>query len=166
MTYFLLLITVSFFSINSHAQHCPFDGTSIILIKIKGKKEGISNLTLREKKHAKVDSCSFAKGLLNIAFHPIDSLYTENKWVEDYQLKYNVSPFSARADYYITLSMAHVDCMIPKSNEYTHLKRHFRVSYQYDKTEKVIEIDVPDKKIYSLCTIYGSWERIKSTKIK
>jgi hypothetical protein len=162
----LLLITVSFFSTNSHAQHCPFDGTSIILLKIKGKKEVISNIMLLEKKNPKVDSCSFAKGLLNIAFQPLDSLYDENNWVRNYQLKYNVSPMSAKGDFYVTLSMAHVDCMIPKGNEYTHLKRHFVVSYQDKKTGKVVEMDVPDKKIYSLCSSYGSWERIKAINIK
>jgi hypothetical protein len=125
----LLFITVSFFSTNNLAQHCPFDGMSIILLKIKGKSNEISNIMLLEKKNPKADSCSFAKGLLNIAFQPLDSLYTENNWVENYQLKYNVSPMSAKGDFFVTLSMAHVDCMIPKGNEYTHLKRHFVVSY-------------------------------------
>jgi hypothetical protein len=165
-THFLLLITTFLFSIKNHAQHCPFDGTSIILIKIKGKKEGISNLILQEKKNPKADSCSFATGLISRIFQPIDSLYADNHWVKNYELKYKTSPMSSKGDYYVTLNMANVDCMIPKGNEYTYLKRHFVVTYQDKKTGKIVELDVPDKKIYSLCSSYGSWERIKGIVIK
>jgi hypothetical protein len=136
------------------------------LLKIKGKSNEITNIMLREKKNPKADSCSFANGLIRMVFQPIDSLYADNHWVKDYQLKYNVSPMTAKGDYYVTLNMARVDCMIPKGNEYTYLKRHFVVSYQDKKTGKIVEIDVPDKKIYSLCSSYGSWERIKGISIK
>jgi hypothetical protein len=149
----------------SQAQHCPFDGTSIIMLKIKGGKT-ISKITLREKENHKADSCSFAQGLLTLVFQPIDTLYARNHWVKDREVRYKVTPLSKKGDYYVTLNMAQVDCMIAKSNEYTLLKRHFVLSYREEKTGKTVELVVPNKKIYSLCSSYGSWDRIKAIRIK
>ena len=161
----IILLVALFFSTKSQAQHCPFDGTSIIMLKIKEGKV-ISNITLREKENPKADSCRFAQGLLTCVFQPIDTLYADNHWVKDREIRYQVSPLSKKGDYYVTLNMAQVDCMIAKGNEYTYLKRHFVLSYQDIKTGKIVEIVVPNKKIYSLCSSYGSWERIKAIRIK
>jgi hypothetical protein len=158
--YLLIFVLVSLFSIKSQAQHCPFDGTSIIMLKIKGDKKEVSNITLREKNNPKVDSCRFENELINVVFQPIDSLYARNHWVKSRENRPNM--LIEKGDLYVTLNMAQVDCMIPKGNEYTLLKRHFVVSYKDVKTGKTVEMDVPDNRIFSLCTSYGEWERIKA----
>jgi hypothetical protein len=162
--FFFLFTTASLFLIKSHAQHCPFDGTSIIMLKMKGDKKGVSNITLREINNPQVDTCRFENELINVVFQPIDSLYVRNHWVKSRENRPNM--LSEKGDLYVTLNMAQVDCMIPKGNEYTLLKRHFVVSYKDVKTGKMREIVVPDKKIFSLCTSYGEWERIKAIVVK
>jgi hypothetical protein len=160
----LIIIIASFFSIKSYAQHCPFDGTSIIVLKIKGDKRAISNVILREVKNPQVDSCRFANKLLNVIFQPIDSFYAQNRWVKNRENRPKM--LSEKGDLYVTLNMAQVDCMIPKGNEYTHRKRHFVVSYKEEKTGKTVEIVVLDERVFSLCTSYGEWERIKAIVVK
>jgi hypothetical protein len=162
--YLLIFVLVSLFSIKSQAQHCPFDGTSIIMLKIKGDKKEVSNITLREINNPKVDSCRFENELINVVFQPIDSLYARNHWVKSRENRPNM--LIEKGDLYVTLNMAQVDCMIPKGNEYTHRKRHFTLSYQVVKTGKTVEMDVPDNRIFSLCTSYGEWKRIKAIVLK
>jgi hypothetical protein len=157
-------IIVLFLATKSQAQHCPFDGTSIIMLKIEGDKQAISNIILQEVRHSNIDSCRFANKFLDVVFQPIDSLYAQNHWVAKREKYPKI--LSEKGDYYVTLNMAQVDCMIPKGNEYTYLKRHFMVSYHEVKTGKIIKVDVPNKRIYSLCTSHGEWDRIRAIKVK
>ena len=161
----IILLVALFFSTKSQAQHCPFDGTSIIMLKIKEGKV-ISNITLREKENPKADSCRFAQGLLTCVFQPIDTLYADNHWVKDREIRYQVSPLSKKGDYYVTLNMAQVDCMIAKGNEYTYLKRHFIITFKDKKTGETEQIDVPETKIFKMCTASGSWDKFEAIKIE
>jgi hypothetical protein len=49
------------------AQHCPFDGTSIVLIKVLDM-ENKTDFMLKEVNNPKADSCTYAEGLLDISF--------------------------------------------------------------------------------------------------
>ena len=63
----LVIGLILFGSTNCLAQHCPFDGTSIIMVKITGNNTLQKNkyeFTLQEIENPTADTCKYAKGLL------------------------------------------------------------------------------------------------------
>ena len=161
----LVIVVLSlFFFKKMEAQHCPFDGTSIVLIKVLDM-ENKTDFMLKEVNNPKADSCTYAEGLLDISFQPIDSFYAKNHWVKDYEKRYKMKKIASKGDLYVKLNQATADCMIKKGNDYTYIKRHFVISFKNKKTGEVEQMDVPETKIFKMCTASGSWDRFEAITI-
>jgi hypothetical protein len=156
---FLLTITC-FLTLKTQAQHCPFDGASIVIIKVKNKS-GIKEIKLKEVDNPKADSCSYAEGLLTYPFQPFDSLHEENSWVKTYEKRYKMGRINKKGDLYVKLNMSETRCMIKDGNDYRYINRHFVISYKNANGE-LEQIDVPESKIFVMCTSAGSWERFEA----
>ncbi len=162
----LILITAACcFIPKSQAQHCPFDGTSIVILKVNNKANK-TDFVLKEVNYPKADSCRYAEGLLTLKFQPFDSLYADNNWVETYEKRGKKAKLSSKGDFYVTLGQASTDCMLPRNNEYEYIARQFVIIYKDVKTGKMKQIKVPKSKIFSMCTSAGSWERIEAIGVK
>jgi hypothetical protein len=106
-----------FFKQSIKAQHCPFDGTSIVILKVFNKKDKV-DFTLIEVDNPKADSCTYAEGLLEIPFQPIDSFYAKNHWVKTYEKRYKMQKIKSKGGFYVKLNQATADCMIKNGNNY------------------------------------------------
>lgn len=154
---------------NCFAQHCPFDGSSIIMVNIFSG-DGIlptSNdydLTLKEIDNPHPDTCEYAKGLLKMNFKPVAELYNQNNYISSYEKKMKVN-FTAKGSFYILLSMAETQCMQPSPAEFIYYDRKFLLVVTNKKTGKQRSFIIPKKKIYDLCT-NGDWKRIDALEIK
>ena len=156
----VLIIASYFFTSKTQAQHCPFDGTSIVILKVKNGQNK-TDFKLVEINNPKADSCSYGKGLLVLPFQLIDSFYSDNSWVKTYEERYKMAQLSSKGQFYVSFSMAMVDCMLARGNDFEYLKRHFVLTFKDLKTGKLGQIKVSKKRIYSLCMSNGSWGRIK-----
>jgi hypothetical protein len=126
-TFLVILANIAF------AQHCPFDGATLIAVKLtdkKGKPIKNAKFTLREINNDKPESCSFTKGLLNKPFMPtqnvLSNLYEMDNVIEKYCADCN---FLDDGFYAVKLNQAEETCMIKDGNNYKYKKRKFEISY-------------------------------------
>ncbi len=154
-----------FWAFLTQAQHCPFDGTSIILIKVSNETD-LTDFILKEVNNPKSDSCTYAEGLLQKSFQPIDSFYAHNQWIKTYEERYKMQKIASKGNLYVKLNQATADCMIKNGNNYTYIKRHFVITFKDKKTGETEQIDVPETKIFKMCTTSGSWDRFEAIEIK
>lgn len=163
---FLILIK------QSAAQHCPFDGSSIVVIKLSDSignpiiKPG-SALFLTEKPNALADSCTYATGQLNLSFgSPENNLIKKypGSWEERAALYLKECSFNQPGYYVVVLNQAQRSCMVDRNNQFSYIKRQFEIR-QKTVEGNILLTDVPADRIYSLCTSSGSWTRILSIDI-
>lgn len=154
------------------AQHCPFDGGSLIVVHLtdeQGKEMTniSSDLTLVEIDNPEAKSCTYAEGLLTKNFLPTKQTlqtkyqrYWEN-WIEPEYKDWIL----LNAGYYaVGLNMAEETCMIKKDGDFSYKKRQFEIRYPANGLQEIVKVD--KKKIYSLCTDGGKWTRIVPIEIK
>lgn len=156
----ILFAFSSVFNLQSVKQHCPFYGTSIILIKLNEtqKNKAITKLILKEIDKKNVNQCTYGDYIIKQPFLPMDSLYTENRWISIYEKKQGVS-LKALGDFYVFLSSAQVDCMIKDNNEFNLKKRKFTITFLENKKQK--KVAVKSNMIFKLCTAHTDWETIR-----
>lgn len=164
----LILCTV----VATQAQHCPFDGSTVVVIKVVNKKgKPVTRLTkpfqLVEVDNPEADSCSFSQGLLNKNFAEARTAVMDRypgswkSWAE----KYKDCPMFKPGCYAIVLSMDQDDCMIKQGNDYRYRERKFEIRYDGKLLKAKLRKPLPEQSRYSLCTDGGSWCRIKPMEI-
>jgi hypothetical protein len=162
-SFFIIPISI-LLTLSLKAQHCPFDGSNLILIKVKNKAD-TTRFTLKEIDNPKADSCRYAEGLLSMEFKNVDSFYTTNHWIKDWETQIEATPVSELGHFYVRLNQATHDCMIPVGNNYRYIKRQFVIEYFNTKNQKLEQMEVPEKSIYNLCKSAKNWGKFKAIEI-
>ena len=148
------------------AQHCPFDGKSIVFVKVEGSRKCISNLRLEEIDNPVADSCKYEPGLLTMYFSPIDSIYDENSWIKDYEKRQKKTKLKKKGHFFVSFGMAASSCMLTKNNQYVYQKRKFCIKYESKLDGRTHTATLDNNMIFSMCTSAGSWQRFEAVKIK
>lgn len=148
------------------AQHCPFDGKSIVFVKVEGHRKNISNLRLEEIDNPVADSCKYEPGLLTMYFSPIDSIYDENSWIKAYEKRQKKTKLKKKGHFFVTFGMAASSCMLTKNNQYVYQKRKFCIKYESKLDGQTHTATLDNNMIFSMCTSAGSWQRFEAVKIK
>jgi hypothetical protein len=170
-TLIFLLGMVLVFQPGVNAQHCPFDGSSMIVIHVtdkEGKSTAIkgSVITLHEIDNPRADSCTYAKGILHIPFEKAEVALLKkynNSW-SSWSLERSKGCAFLDPGYYVTvLNMSQADCMIKDQGGFKYSKRRFEI--RWVEKDEIIAVPVPVDRIYSLCTDAGSWKRIEAINI-
>lgn len=154
------------------AQHCPFDGSTVIVIKVVDKKgKPVTKLKkpfqLVEIDNPVADSCSFSKGLLGLNFTEAKKAVMDRhngswkSWAETYK----DCPMFKPGCYAVVLSMDQSDCMIRQGNDYRYRERKFEIQCDGKRLKAKLRTPIPPQRFYSLCTDGGSWCRIKPMEI-
>jgi len=166
MRYFILLFTVMG-SLNLQAQHCPYDGSNLVAIKVvnkKGQMLGNSNTVfyLQEVDNPMADSCPYAKGLIRKPF------LNSAAFIADCNEKFNRSGYNTElnsrlknsgvftnANMMLNINQAENTCMLIGKSEtvytnYIYRQRKFVVVYTINGKE--FREPFPTEFIYSLCT--------------
>jgi len=155
------------------AQHCPFDGGWIVVIKLTDANGTIitpadSSLFLTETPNPLADSCTYAVGQLNQPFgRPEKNLVKkyEGSWEYRAALYLEECTFKEPGHLVVVLNQAQRRCMVERNNEFTYLDRHFEIRQKTNNGTKLLATVSPDK-IYPLCTANGKWSRIKAIELK
>lgn len=171
----------SFSGKNLAAQHCPYDGTHLIAIKVvvnKGKLPADVNTVfyLQEVDNTLADSCTSYAGLIKKPFinneifiTEIDKRFNRNDYNTEliYRLK-NAGVFT-KANRMLTINQSEKTCKLIGKSEtvytnYIYLQRKFVIVYIFNGRE--IRQSVPNHLIYSLCTSAKEIEKFKPVIIK
>lgn len=165
----LVLVYFLFFCLSpAIAQHCPFDGSSIIFLKTISSKKALNKklpeLILHETGNKNPSLCTYSDKNIEATFLPINKFYSNNTHLKDYEKKLSVELHN-RGDYFIILSQAETECMKKNNNDFDYTQRKFEVHFVNPATNKIVSISIPKEKIYMLCT-NGDWNRITALEIK
>lgn len=171
----ICLFALSLFTIATglSAQHCPFDGGSIVVIKLTGADgKPVTGLAsgpcLIETDKPYPDSCTYASGLLSLPFDiPQKNLVEkfEGSWQNRAAVYLKSCEFNQPGYYVVVLTQAQRHCMIKKGNDFNYDQRSFEIRLTSEEGNGLVR-QVPEKSIYSLCTGSGSWSRIRPIEIK
>jgi hypothetical protein len=169
------LLGICFFwciSLPANAQHCPFDGSYVVVIKVVDKKGNPVKkcpvkFKLSELENPQADSCTYAKGKLNKVFAQSSSVVFNaftGGW-ESSAKKFSSCSLFAEGCYAVLLNQAENQCMVKAGGDFRYEKRKFVIRYVLPKSKKEKIITSMQEHIYSLCTSNGNWCRIKPIKI-
>lgn len=155
------------------AQHCPFDGSAMIVIKIIDKNGNPvtdlkSTVLLYEIDNPRADSCTYAQGRLMVPFRePKQSLIEKynNTWKTWATSFSSDCSFMLPGHYAVVLNQAQAHCMLKNETWFTYVERNFEIRVQKADTLKTL-ISVSRENIYSLCTNAGKWSRIAALEIR
>ena len=171
ISFLLLFFSVS--ALKVFAQHCPFDGTRMIVVHLtdaenKPVVDAFDSLFLRENDNADADSCTYAEGLLEKPFaralNAFSELYGIKGSAEIMQNNCGDCSFLTDGFYSAKLNQAEFNCMVKKDNDFNYRKRKFEVVYEKNGVKKNVKVTEND--IYSLCTGNGKWSRIVPIELK
>jgi len=158
---------------NVKAQHCPFDGSRMIVVKLTNSKnnpvtDAFDKLTLQEIDNEQADSCTYSEGLVSKTFsramNEFLDLYGIKNSVEILQKYCADCSFLTDGFYAVKLNQAENSCMIKKDGDFIYKQRTFEVIYENGETKKSVK--VTDNDIYSLCSGNGKWSRIAPIELK
>lgn len=164
---------LSFFAVSINAQHCPFDGSHMIVVELTDSKnnpvtDAFGKLTLQEINNEQADSCTYSEGLINKtlsrAMNEFSDLYGIKNSVETLQRYCADCSFLTDGFYAVKLNQAENSCMIKKDGDFTYKQRIFEIIYENGETKKTAKVSKND--IYSLCTGNGKWSRIVPIKMR
>lgn len=161
-----------FFSFHSLAQHCPFDGSSAIVILLKDKTgkpitSPAVSVVLSEIDNPSADSCKYSKGLQQILFGTIETSLIKKypnsweMWARDMIKECN---FNGHGYLTAVLGQAEESCIIDQGDDWKYIPRQYQIIIKKGDVVKKI-IPTTDKNFYQLCTGAGSWGRIKPLEI-
>lgn len=169
----LMILGLAFFVINTHAQHCPYDGTRMIVVELTDSKnnpitDAFDKLTLQESDNPEADACSYAEGLLSKPFSRALNAFSDLYGIKDSAdllQKYCADcSFLTDGFYAVKLNLAENVCMIKKDNNYNYKQRNFGISFENNGKKQTVKVS--KENIYSLCTGNGKWSRIVPIKIQ
>jgi hypothetical protein len=166
---------------NLPAQHCPFDGTHLIAIKVVDKKgKMITNFEapfyLVEVDKLLADSCTSAAGLIKKQFLKKDTFIAEcnerfnrNGYNKQLNNRLTKAGVFLKANIMLTINQAENTCTLIGKSEtvytnYIYRQRKFVIAYTINGKE--MHQPLPDELIYSLCTNTKAIEKFKPLIIK
>lgn len=171
--FFIFFAAIFFFGNVISAQHCPFDGSAMIVIKVTDKNgkpvtDLKSSILLYEMDNPRADSCTYAAGRLSVPFkEPKQSLIEKynNTW-KSWATRYSSDcSFMEPGHYAVVLNQAQAHCMLKNETWFTYVERNFEIRLQKADSVKTLA-NVSRENIYSLCTSAGKWSRIAALEIK
>jgi hypothetical protein len=163
------------------AQHCPFDGTHLIAIKVVDKQGKMvsdfnTSFYLLEVDNPMADSCTSAAGLVKRQFLIRDTFIAEcnerfgrNGYSTQLNNRLTKTEVFANANMMLTINQAENTCTLIGKSEtvytnYIYRQRKFVIAYMLNN--KVMQQPVPNELIYALCTNAKEIEKFKPVIIK
>lgn len=145
------------------AQHCPFDGFSIVVVQLKSAKTGkprtTEGYTMELRNKGANDSCQ----QINKPFDAVQAVLIDSADAvfKSYAAKFANAPIFKPGHFAVLLYNSQLNCTAEGSNTDKAKKQSFEVFYVFRKFRRKRSVTVAAKNIYPLCTVHGSWSRIK-----
>lgn len=160
MRYFILLFVV-ILSGNIYGQHCPYDGSNLIAIKLVDQKGHMLSIIkdtvyLMEIDNPLAGSCTYAPGLLKIPFQDTSTFFANCDanyrpvYSNDLKRRLKELGITGKANLLLKIGQAERYCMIKDNNDFAFQDRKFAIVLYHNN--KQVQVPVPAKDIRSLCT--------------
>lgn len=163
------------------AQHCPYDGTHLITIKVVDENNKMlidinTAFYLQEVDNPMADSCTSAAGLVNRQFLnsnafkiEINKKYDRNGYNTDLNNRLIKSGIYKDANMMLAINQAENTCTLIGKSEtvytnYIYQQRKFEIIYTINGKEN--RIPLPVDLIFSLCTGSEDLKSFKTINIK
>ncbi|MBL0145802.1 MAG: hypothetical protein IPP48_08605 [Chitinophagaceae bacterium] len=180
MKYVVLLIAFSICKVSA-AQHCPYDGSYLIAVKLVDKKGNMINTEninfyLQEVDNKLADSCTSAAGTIK------KQLLTTSNYIKECNERWDRNGYNKKLidrltkahvflnnNRFVYINQGEHTCTLIGKSEtvytnYIYTKRKFVINYTVNKKE--VSIKVPPAAIYSLCTNSKDLQNFKPIVIK
>ena len=176
-----LLSFVLLLNIRVQAQHCPYDGTNLVAIKVVNKNHKLLTdintvFYLQEVDNPLADSCEHAKGLIKKQFlsskdfiADCNERFKSNGYNTALNNRLKAAGVFTKASMMLTLNQVENTCILIGKSEtvytnYIYRQRKFEVVYLINGKE--ICQPFPADFIYSLCTNNKDLKILKAIVIK
>jgi hypothetical protein len=151
--------------VGSHppAQHCPFDGFSIVVVQLKtaktGKPRTMEGYTMELRNKATADSCQ----QINKSFDAVQAVLIDSADAvfKSYAAKFANARIFKPGHFAVLLRDDELRCTQDNNGLNKAQKQSFEVFYVFRKFRRRRSVTVAVKNIYPLCTVHGSWNRIQ-----
>ena len=167
--------------INLHAQHCPYDGSHLVSIKVVDKKGNMlkeisTAFYLLEVDNPLADSCTSGAGLVKKQFlnsdafmAEMDKRFNRNGYNKGLNNRLKDAGVFTKANMMLTLNQAENTCTLIGKSEtvytnYIYRQRKFVVAYTVNGKE--IRHPLPDGFISALCTSNKDKKNFKTVTIR
>lgn len=153
------------FSLLAFSQHCPFDGTMILVIQATEKLKKHDCIIIEETTSYNLEICSYGNGKLKDTLRKKDkSLFLSDSQASYFDEYLKKSPDFTKGAYLLVRSYSSIECVERKKDDkgYEYTEKHIR-SFTLKlmrKGKAIKEKSISSKDFYSLCTSSGSWNRI------
>jgi len=175
LTAFILFAAVTGLPANGIAQHCAYDGGTMLVVKLTDQKNNLignaaDRLSLREIENPNAASCKYAEGMPVKAFlPPLDAfmLRYKNQGEDAFRHFCDDCTYTKEGYYAVVLNQAENVCMIskPDGSDYERfVPRKFEIRYSNGGKEQAIK--APSERIYSMCLGTGDWSRFEPVEFK
>jgi hypothetical protein len=168
-------------SICGKAQHCPYDGTRMIAIKVVDKQGKMltdinTAFYLQEVDNTMADSCPYATGLIKKQFlstkgfiADCDQKFNRNGYNNELNDRLKYCGVFTNANIMLSINQAENTCMLIGKSEtvytnYIYRQRKFVITYSINGKE--MQQPLPNDLIYSLCTNNKELKNFKTLTIK
>jgi hypothetical protein len=176
-----LLLLVLHLSIGMLAQHCPFDGTNLIAVKVVDKQgKMITNFNtpfyLLEVDNPMADSCTYAAGLIKkqllnkkTFIAACNEKFGRNGYDTELKNRLTSAGVFANANMMVSINQGENTCMLIGKSEtvyanYIYRQRKFAIAYTINGKE--FREPLPPEFIYALCTNNKDLKNFKTITIK
>jgi hypothetical protein len=176
-----LLTLVLLLRISMLAQHCPFDGTNLIAVKVLNKQgKMITNsdipFYLLEVDNPMADSCTYAAGIIKKQFlnkkafiAACNENFGRNGYDTELKNRLTNAGVFANANMMVSINQGENACMLIGKSEtvyanYIYRQRKFVIAYIINGEE--IRQPLPPEFIYALCTNNMDLKNFKTITIK
>lgn len=162
-----LLLTV----VTATAQHCPFDGYSVITVRFKEPLPTGARVFLKQIPLAETDSCKYGSRPVNKSFlWNTDSAFNSHSEItaEWFKKRLRNELDFTEGRWCVYLGDAETYCIKSgkeNPNNYEYIPKSYRVVVEQDGKE-IKSVPVPKDRVYKMCSTAGSWERIRSVMIE
>ncbi len=175
-----IFLFAAMLSINLNAQHCPYDGSHLLAIKVVDKKGNMltdinTPFYLLEVDNPMADSCTSAAGLVKKQFlnsdafmAEIDRRFNRNGYNKELYNRLKDAGVFTNANMMLTLNQAENTCTLIGKSEtvytnYIYQQRKFVIAYTINGKE--IRHPLPDGFISALCTNNRDLKNFKTVRI-
>lgn len=159
--YFLKWCWLLQFGSHPTAQHCPFDGFSIVVVQFKSAKTGkhrtMEGYTVQLRKEDETDSCQ----QINKPFDAVQTVLIDSAdaaW-KGYTDRFANARIFKPGHFAVLLRNDELNCMANARGNAK--KQQLEIFYVFKKFRKRRSVTIKSKNIYPLCTTHGSWNRIQ-----
>ena len=154
------ILLLLFLCNSAYAQHCVFDGSYAVVVKLvtkSGKPRGLGSytITLNEKIFDNADTCCIVNATFDSSKKVL--LYTDRDAWNLSSKHFKDAPMFKDGTYAVKLYNADVKCLFNECNT----EQKIRITYTYKRYKIKRYAYISRDDVYGLCKASGNWYRIK-----